>query len=135
MNEPNQALNLLSKIIYKAEQFVLYQANYVNYITESTQASKSKIELEESRLIDWINVHDNLQNQFAELLTYLENTENYVKDANNNIAKVIFSYQHLELINKDAIYWKTKADFYERTRKVLFNQLIKLQDEQKNKLN
>lgn len=135
MNAPNEALNLLSRIIYKAEQFVLYQANYVNYLNESTQASPTKIELEESRLMDWINTHDNLQNQFAELLTYIENTENYVKDVNNKVVKVLFTYQHLEAINKDAIYWKSKAEYYEKTRKILYNQLTKLQNGQKDKLN
>jgi len=134
MNTPNDSLVLLAKIITKAESFIINQANYVDYLT-TIGLNSIKLETEQSRLIEWINTHEDLQSQFAELLTYLEKTENYVKEVNGEVVKVVFRYKHLEAINKDAIYWKEKAEYYEKTRKILFNQLTKLQDGQKDKLN
>ena len=134
MSTPNNALNTLAKIIANAEKAILSQANYINVISEFYQSNAiiTKIEMEQARLIEWIQVHEVLEQQFAELLTYLEDQENYVNSVNGKIAKVIFRYQHLEAINKDAIYWKEKAEYYEKTRKLIFNQLTKLQDGQKN---
>jgi hypothetical protein len=137
MSTPNNALNILAKIITNAEKAILSQANYINVLQEFYQSNSiiSKIEFEQNRLMEWIQVHETLEQQFSELLTYLENQENYVNKTNSNVAKVVFRYQHLEAINKDAIYWKNKADYYQKTRSLIFNQLTKLQDGQKDKFN
>jgi len=137
MSTPNNALNILAKIITNTEKAILSQANYINVLQEFYQSNSiiSKIEFEQNRLMEWIQVHEILQQQFAELLTYLEGQENYVNSVNGKIAKVVFRYQHIEAINQDAIFWKNKAEYYEKTRKLLFNQLTKLQDGQKDKLN
>lgn len=137
MSTPNNALNILAKIIANAEKMILSQANYFNTINEvyKSNANMYKIEMEQQRLMEWIQVHETLEQQFAELLTYLENQENYVKEANTNVAKVVFRYQHLEAINKDAIYWKNKAEYYQKTRGLIFNQLKKLQNGQENIVN
>ena len=137
MSTPNNALNILAKIIANAEKMILSQANYINVLQEFYKSNSiiSKIEFEQNRLMEWIQVHETLEQQFAELLTYLENQENYVKEANTNVARVVFRYQNLEAINKDAIYWKNKAEYYQKTRGLIFNQLTKLQDGQKNIIN
>jgi hypothetical protein len=134
MSSPNNALNILAKIISNAEKAILSQANYITAMDEYFQSNAIiiKIEMEQQRLMEWIQVHEILETQFAELLTYLEDQENYVKEANGNVAKIVFRYQHLEAINKDAIYWKEKAEYYEKTQRLIFNQLTKLQDGQKN---
>jgi hypothetical protein len=134
MSTPNNALNILAKIITNTEKAILSQANYINELQEFYQSNSiiSKIEFEQNRLMEWIQVHETLEQQFAELLTYLQNQENYVKEANTNVARVVFRYQHLQAINKDAIYWKNKAEYYQKTRSLIFNQLTKLQDGQKD---
>jgi hypothetical protein len=140
MNTPNEALKILAKILINVEYFVTDQAEQLANLQEQSSAGKnfyldSKIENQSVRLVNWINKHEELQNQFAELLNYLEQTEGYVKEVNNSITQVLFRYKDLEAINKDAVYWKKRAEYFEKTRKLIFDQLIKLQDGQKDKLN
>jgi hypothetical protein len=139
MSIPNESLNLLAKILINVEFFVTDQANQLNYLQEKfEQGSKhleTKIQSQTFKVVEWIEKHEQLQTQFENLLNYLESQEKYTRGANDSISKLILRYKHLEAINKDAIYWKEKAEYYEKTRKILFNQLTKLQDGQKDKFN
>ncbi len=146
MNEQNKALNLLASILINVEFFVTDQAEQLNYLQEQQAAGNkfvdAKILKQSDRLIEWIDKHENLQNQFAELLTYLkdnqEATFNFIEQRN----KAILNYAHIEAINKDVLYWKDRADYYKNTRRLFYSayiriekQLKTLQDGQKDKLN
>jgi hypothetical protein len=137
MEPGNQALNLLQQIMFTVENFVTYQAQQLEQMQNHNQAGKSffvdkKINDLSEKLIFWIDKHEELQNKFAELLQHLQNMQQdyiYMSRATNLI---IYKLKDLELINKDALYWKQKAEYYESTRKIIFNEYIKLKNAQEN---
>ena len=133
MNIPNEALNLLAKVIKQSENHVLNVANYVNYLQQANPnpngALKLKLEIEEQRLESWIIEHEQLQTMFTELCDYLEKNELEKKESNRVAYTAIEKVKSISLINKDAIYWREKATFYNATRKILFDELQKVKAE------
>jgi hypothetical protein len=137
MEPGNQALNLLQQIMFTVENFVTYQAEQLEQMQDHNQAGKSffvdkKINDLSEKLIFWINKHEELQNKFAELLQHLESIQQAKNDMQRATNLIFFKLKDLELIHKDALYWKQKAEFMESTRKIIFNEYIKLKNAQEN---
>jgi len=134
MNTPNEALSLLAKILINVENFVLSQGNYVDYL-RSVNVNSNKLENEETRLIEWINKHDELQNQFSQLLEYLQENQNkniqFIEQRN----RAILNYEHIRLINKDVLFWKDQAKYYKETRHLFYRAYMNIKNGQKDKLN
>jgi hypothetical protein len=137
MEPGNQALNLLQQIMFTIETVVTYQADQLEQLQAHQQAGinpfvDKKINELSDRLIFWINKHEDLQNKFAELLQHLESMQqDYILmiQATNLI---FYKLKDIELINKDALYWKGKAEYYDNTRKLIFNQYMKLKNAKEN---
>lgn len=137
MEPGNQALNLLQQIMFTVENFVTYQAQQLEQMQNHNQAGKSffvdkKIDELSEKLIFWINKHEDLQNKFAELLQHLEIMQQNYNDMSRASNLIFFKLKDLELINKDALYWKSKAEYYSNTRKIIYNEYIKLKNGQEN---
>ena len=137
MEPGNQALNLLQQIMYTVESFVTYQADQLEQLQAHQQAGinpfvDKKINELSDRLIFWINKHEELQTKFAELLQHLESIHQDYIDMTKATNVIFYKLKDLELINKDALYWKTKAEYYNNTRKLIFNEYIKLKNGQKD---
>ena len=137
MEPGNQALNLLQQIMFTVEKFVTYQAEQLDQLQNNYQAGKNpfidkKINELSDKLIFWINKHEELQNKFAELLQHLESMQqDYVNMS--KATNVIFNkLKDLEVINKDVLYWKGKADYYYNTRKLIFNEYMRIKNGQEN---
>jgi hypothetical protein len=122
MEPGNQALNLLQQIMFTVENFVTYQAQQLEQMQDHNQAGKSF----------FIDKHEELQNKFAELLQHLQTMQQDYIDMSRATNLIIYKIKDLELINKDALYWKQKAEHYENTRKIIFNEYIKLKNAQEN---
>lgn len=136
METANNALNAMQQVIVIAENQTLSIANYLNYITEinpkPTPRQLSVIEVEQQRLIDHINNLEDMQQKFAELLQHLTELQQIYIDQQRATNAIYWKLKDLELINKDVIYWKRKAEFAEATRKLLFNQLTRLRNGKEN---
>jgi hypothetical protein len=137
MEPGNQALTLLQQIMFTVENFVTYQAEQLEQMQDHNQAGKSffvdkKINDLSEKLIFWIDKHEELQNKFAELLQHLQTMQQDYIDMSRATNLIIYKLKDLELINKDALYWKEKAEYYENTRKIIFNEYIKLKNAQEN---
>lgn len=137
MEPGNQALNLLQQIMFTVENFVTYQAQQLEQMQDHNQAGKSffvdkKINDLSEKLIFWIDKHEELQNKFAELLQHLQTMQQNYIDMSRATNLIIYKLKDLELINKDALYWKEKAEYYENTRKIIFNEYIKLVNAKEN---
>jgi hypothetical protein len=137
MKPGNQALNLLQQIMFTVESFVTYQADQLEQLQAHQQAGINpfvdrKINELSDRLIFWINKHEELQNKFAELLQHLESMQQDYIDMTKATNVIFYKLKNLELINKDALYWKKKAEYYDSTRKLIFNEYMKLKNGQEN---
>jgi hypothetical protein len=136
MEPGNQALNLLQQIISVAERQTITIANYLNYISEINPNPTPKvariIEGEQEKLIEHINYLEQLQTKFAELLHHLESMQQDYIDMTKATNVIFYKLKDLELINKDALYWKGKAEYYDSTRKLIFNEYMKLKNGQKD---
>ena len=137
MKPGNQALNLLQQIMFTVESFVTYQADQLEQLQAHQQAGINpfvdrKINELSDRLIFWINKHEELQNKFAELLQHLESMQQDYIDMTKATNVIFYKLKDLELINKDALYWKKKAEYYYSTRKLIFNEYMKLKNGQEN---
>jgi hypothetical protein len=137
MEPGNQALNLLQQIMFTVENFVTYQAQQLEQMQDHNQAGKSffvdkKINDLSEKLIFWIDKHEELQNKFAELLQHLQTMQQDYIDMSRATNLIIYKLKDLELINKDALYWKQKAEHNENTRKIIFNEYMKLKNAQEN---
>ncbi len=136
MEPANKALNAMQQVIVIAENQTLSIANYLNYISEinptPTPRQLSVIEVEQQRLIDHINNLEDMQQKFAELLQHLTELQQTYIDQQKATNAIYWRLKDLELINKDVIYWKRKAEFAEGTRKLLFNELTMLRNGKEN---
>jgi hypothetical protein len=137
MEPGNQALNLLQKIILIVENYVSYHAQHLEQMQMHNQAGKNyfidkKIEELSEKLIFWIDKHEELTNKSAELLQHLESIQHANNDMQRATNLIFFKLKDLELINKDALFWKQKAEYYENTRKIIFNEYIKLKNAKEN---
>ena len=137
MEPGNQALNLMKEIMCIVESFVTYQADQLEQLQSHKLAGinpfvDKKINELSDRLIFWINKHEELQTKFAELLQHLESMQQDYIDMTKATNVIFYKLKDLELINKDALYWKKKAEYYNNTRKLIFNEYMKLKDGQEN---
>jgi len=137
MEPGNQALNLMKEIMYTVESFVTYQADQLEQLQSHKLAGINpfvdiKINELSDRLIFWINKHEELQTKFAELLQHLEIMQQDYIDMTKATNVLFYKLKDLELINKDALYWKGKAEYYDNTRKLIFNEYMKLKNGQEN---
>jgi hypothetical protein len=136
MEPGNQALNLLQQIISIAERQTITIANYLNYIREVNPNPTPKvariIEGEEEKLTQHILYLEELQNKFIELMQHLESMQQDYIDMTKATNVIFYKLKDLELINKDALYWKKKAEYYDSTRKLIFNEYMKLKNGQEN---
>jgi hypothetical protein len=137
MEPGNQALNLLQQIMLTVENFVTYQAQQLEQMQDQYQAGKNffvdkKINDLSEKLIFWIDKHEELQNKFAELLQHLQTMQQDYNNMSRATNLIIFKIKDLELIHKDVLFWKQKAEFMENTRKIIFNEYIKLKNAQEN---
>ena len=136
MEPGNQALNLLQQIISIAERQTITIANYLNYIREVNPNPTPKvariIEGEEEKLTQHILYLEELQNKFIELMQHLESMQQDYIDMTKATNVIFYKLKDLELINKDALYWKGKAEYYNNTRKLIFNDYMKLKNGQEN---
>ena len=136
METANKALNAMQQVIVIAENQTLSIANYLNYITEinptPTARQLSIIEIEQQRLIDHINNLEDMQQKFAELLQHLTELQQQYIDQQRATNAIYWRLKNLELIDKDVLMWKRKAEFAEATRKLLFNELTRLRNGKEN---
>ena len=137
MESGNQALNLMKEIMYTVESFVTYQADQLEQIQAHHLAGNNyfvdrKINELSNRLIFWLNKHEELQTKFAELFQHLESMQQDYIDMTKGTNVLFYKLKDLELINKDALYWKAKAEYYDNTRKLIFNEYMKLKNGQKD---
>jgi len=132
MSNPNEALNLLAKIIVTTEKQVLAKANYIDYLQQK-KAKEETISQQAYELANLINDHEDLQNKFAELLTTIENAFSYAMQAKNLMQAALFEVEHLKLVNKDTLHWKQQADYWKNSCKLFVANQKKLED-QINKL-
>lgn len=131
MNPPNDALNYLHKIMQITEMQIVSLANYVDTLT-NRNARADIIEAEALRLAEMMANHEQLQTHFAELLNYLQDTENFVRECKDNLERALFRVKHLEMINKDVNYWKGRAEYLDATRKLIFNELQQMKHGKEN---
>lgn len=137
MEPGNQALNLLQQILQVVEFFVTDQANQLdslqeNYIQGKNPYIDQKINNQTDRLLIWIERHEQLQNKFAELLQHLQNEQERYIEKHRATAIILAKLQSMELMNKDALFWKQRAEYMEATRKVLYNELTRVKNDQKD---
>lgn len=137
MEPGNQALNLLQQILNNVEFFVADQADQLDKLQSHYQAGKNpfidkRINDLSDRLILWIDKHEELQTKFAELLQHLESMQQDYINMTKATNVIFYKLKDLELINKDALYWKSKAEYYNSTRKLIFNEYMRLKNGQKD---
>jgi hypothetical protein len=136
MEPGNQALNLLQQIICIAEKQTITIANYLNYIREVNPNPTAKvariIEGEEEKLTQHIVYLEELQSKFIELMQHLESIQQDYIDMTKATNVIFYKLKDLELINKDALYWKGKAEYYYNTRKLIFNEYMRIKNGQEN---
>ena len=137
METANKALNAMQQVMESVSWFVMDQANQLDAIQQTHIQGKNpyidkKINDQSERLVNWIVKHEELETKFAELLKELTDMrEEYIKA----IKRANFLYmklENMELINKDVIYWKQKAEFAEATRKLIFSELTRLRNGKEN---
>lgn len=128
MDTNNQVLNLLANIINTNEKQILIEANYIESLQEK-KVSDYIIEKQTFKLAEMINQHEQLETKFAELLQFLEGQTDKLKTMQQVVNISIEKVKSISLINKDAIYWREKATFYNATRKILFDELQKVKAE------
>ena len=128
METNNQVLNLLANIINTNEKQILIEANYIESLQEK-KVSDYIIEKQTFKLAEMINQHEQLETKFAELLQFLEGQTDKLKTMQQVVNISIEKVKSISLINKDAIYWREKATFYNATRKILFDELQKVKAE------
>jgi hypothetical protein len=127
MNQPNQTLNLLHKTLGNIEWLATSMGEHMIYLTESNNNGKNNNRIEDQlrKIIEWTNRYDEIENAFNLLLEYLQQNENITMDAVKIRDAALMRISHLEAVNKDAIFWKDKADFYKKSNHLLFNELVK----------
>ncbi len=133
MEPGNQALNLLQQILGIVEYFVTDQANQLEQLQNHHTAGKNpfvdkRINDLSNRLVSWIDNHEQLQTKFAELLQHLQTMQSEYTTMDKATAVIYYKLKDLELMHKDAIYWKARAHYLETTRKLIFNQYMNLKN-------
>jgi len=135
MNTTKDTLILIDKIIKITERYSINVANYLQYLDDNNSTGRytARIATETDRLIEFIGLHENLQEQFVLLVDYLKNLQ-----SENVLLKKGFEIAHekcktLELINKDPIELNNKINYYKKAAKLMFNEVTRLKNEQQNK--
>ena len=134
-NVPNDTLILIDKIIKITERYSLNVANYLQWLEDNNSNDRfiNRIEIETSRLIEFIGLHEELQEQFNFLLEYLKSTKQQQQEYQRAYLLAYEKYKNLELANKDVIEYKNQITYYKKAAKLIYNELQKVRHEQQNK--
>lgn len=137
METANKALNAMQQVMESVSWFVMDQANQLDAIQQTHIQGKNtyidkKINDQSERLVNWIVKHEELETKFAELLQHLTELQQTYIDQQRATNAIYWRLKNPELINKDVLFWKQKAEFAEATRKLLFNELTRLKDGKEN---
>jgi hypothetical protein len=93
----------------------------------------NRIEVETNRLIEFIGLHEELQDQFNFLLEYLKSNKQQQEEYQRAYLLAYEKYKNLELAHKDVIEYKNQITYYKKAAKLMYNELQKVKHEQQNK--
>jgi hypothetical protein len=134
MKVSNDTLILIDKIIKITERYSVNVANYLQYLDDNNSNGRyaNRIAIETDRLIEFIGLHESLQEQFTILIDYLKSTEQQKIEFQKGFILAYEKYKNIELINKDAVELNNKINYYKKAAKLLFNEVNRLKNEQQN---
>lgn len=134
MKVSNDTLILIDKIIKITERYSVNVANYLQYLDDNNSNGRyaNRIAVETDRLIEFIGLHESLQEQFTILIDYLKSTEQQKVEFQKGFILAYEKYKNIELINKDAVELNNKINYYKKAAKLLFNEVNRLKNEQQN---
>jgi hypothetical protein len=134
-NIPNDTLILIDKIIKITERYSLNVANYLQWLEDNNSNDRfiNRIEVETNRLIEFIGLHEELQDQFNFLLEYLKSNKQQQEEYQRAYLLAYEKYKNLELAHKDVIEYKNQITYYKKAAKLMYNELQKVKHEQQNK--
>lgn len=134
-NIPNDTLVLIDKIIKITERYSLNVANYLQWLEDNNSNDRfiNRIEVETNRLIEFIGLHEELQDQFNFLLEYLRSNKQQQEEYQRAYLLAYEKYKNLELAHKDVIEYKNQITYYKKAAKLMYNELQKVKHEQQNK--